>query len=77
MPRRITTETRIPVPSFLVELHVGGELRRAEQKEGRDAFVCHGLPLKEGDAVEVVVTGEGLQATGRTQVPHQPRIDKL
>ena len=73
----ITTETRIPVPSFLVELHVGGELRRAEQKEGRDAFVCHGLPLKEGDAVEVVVTGEGLQATGRTQVPHQPRIDKL
>ena len=73
----ITTETVIRVPSMQVELRVNGELRLAEQKEGRDAFVCRGLALKEGDAVEVTVSGEGLQATGQTFVPRQPRIDKM
>ena len=73
----ITTETAVHVPSLRVELRVNGELRQAEQKEGRAPFVSRGLALQEGDEVEVTVSGEGLQATGRSFVPHQPRIEHM
>lgn len=73
----ITTETAVHVPSLRVELRVNGELRQAEQKEGRAPFVSRGLALQEGDEVEVTVSGEGLQATGRSIVPHQPRIEHM
>ena len=73
----ITTETAVHVPSLRVELRVNGELRQAEQKEGRAPFVSRGLALQEGDEVEVKVSGEGLQATGRSFVPHQPRIEHM
>ncbi len=73
----ITTETAVHIPSLRVELRVNGELRQAEQKEGRAPFVSHGLALQEGDEVEVTVSGEGLQATGRSFVPHQPRIEHM
>ena len=73
----ITTETAVHVPSLRVELRVNGELRQVEQKEGRAPFVSRGLGLKEGDEVEVTVSGEGLQATGRSFVPHQPRIEHM
>lgn len=73
----ITTETAVHVPSLRVELRVNGELRQAEQKEGRAPFVSRGLALQEGDEVEVTVSGEGLQATGLSFVPHQPRIEHM
>lgn len=73
----ITTETAVHVPSLRVELRVNGQLRQAEQKEGRSPFVSRGLALQEGDEVEVTVSGEGLQATGRSFVPHQPRIEHM
>lgn len=73
----ITTETAVHVPSLRVELRVNGELRQAEQKEGRAPFVSRGLALQEGDEVDVTVSGEGLQATGRSFVPHQPRIEHM
>lgn len=73
----ITTETAFHIPALRVELRVNGQLRQAEQKEGRAPFVSRGLGLKEGDEVEVTVSGEGLQATGHSFVPHRPRIEHL
>ena len=73
----VTAETAVSRPSFQVELRVGGELRQAVRQPGRDAFVSRGRSLQEGDEIEVTVTGGGLEAGGKTFVPHQPRIDKM